>query len=337
MREIEIKKEETKQRLDKYLIRYLKNAGSGFIYRMLRKKNITLNGKKSKGNERLKEGDIIHMYLADETILKFQQEGGTEYFPVSDDLKIIFENDQILAADKPAGMFSQKAAPTDVSANEYILGYLMKSGHMTTDDFSSFRPGICNRLDRNTSGLLLAAKTLPAARFLSEMIKSHSLKKYYLTIVHGFMEASDCVTAYIQKDPHTNKVKVESFWFEGSQKIETAYEPLDFHNNLTFLRVRLITGKTHQIRSHLAFLGHPVIGDTKYGCKKGNEYYQRTYGLRHQLLQAHQICFPEQGQVPADLSGICIEAPLPSLFTRILTDNGMADTLPDKCSGERTS
>ena len=318
MRELNITKLEEQQRLDKYLLRYLKNTGTGFIYRMFRKKNITLNGKKPKGNELLKEGDVIRLYLAEDTILKFQNDGVQEEFPVSRELKILYEDDQILAVNKPAGMLSQKAQSQDVSVNEYNLGYLIQSGQMTSEDFLRYRPGICNRLDRNTSGLILAAKTLPAARQLSELIQSHDLKKFYLTIVAGDLKESGHVKAYLQKDESENKVRVESHPFEGGDMIETAYEPLSSSRRETLLKVQLITGRTHQIRSHLAYLGHPVIGDGKYGRKDINEYYRKTYGLKHQLLHAHQIYFPELDGSLHALSGTCIEAPLPEMFSEII-------------------
>lgn len=323
MREIKITKQEGQQRLDKYLLRYLKNTGTGFIYRMMRKKNITLNGKKPKGNELLNEGDVIRLFLSEETILKFQKGGTKEEFPVSDNLKILYEDEQILAMDKPAGMLSQKAGNQDVSINEYLLGYLIDSGQMTEADFLRYRPGICNRLDRNTSGLILGAKTLPAARELTELIKCHNLKKYYLTVVSGELKHSGHVKAYLQKDEDKNKVWVEPQYFEGGEMIETAYEPMASNGRATFLRVQLITGKTHQIRSHLAYLGHPVIGDTKYGSKETNEFYRRTFGLQHQLLHAYQIYFSELKGTLAELSGTCIEAPLPELFTSIITGIGL--------------
>lgn len=324
MRELNITKLEEQQRLDKYLLRYLKNTGTGFIYRMIRKKNIILNGKKPKGNELLKEGDIIRLYLAEETIQKFQNDGVQEEFPVSKELKILYEDDQVLAVNKPAGTLSQKAQIQDVSVNEYILGYLIQSGQMTSEDFLHYRPGICNRLDRNTSGLILGAKTLPAARRLSELIQSHDLKKFYLTIVEGELKESGHLKAYLQKDESENKVRVEIEPFEGGELIETAYDPICSTGRETLLKVQLITGRTHQIRSHLAYLGHPVIGDVKYGRKDINEYYKKTYGLKHQLLHAHQIYFPELDGTLHALSGICIEAPLPELFSEIIAGTSLS-------------
>lgn len=324
MRELNITKSEEQQRLDKYLLRYLKNTGTGFIYRMIRKKNITLNGKKPRGNELLKEGDVIRMYLAEDTILRFQDDGMEEQFPVLDSRHILYEDAHILAVNKPAGMLSQKADVKEASINEYLLGYLIQSGQMTREDFLKYRPGICNRLDRNTSGLILGAKTLQAARVLSDLIRGHELEKYYLTIVHGELRESGHVTAYLKKEETGNKVRVEPFPFEGGELIETAYQPIGYNGSVTLLKVRLITGRTHQIRSHLAWLSHPVIGDTKYGRKDINDYYRKTYGLKHQLLHAYQIRFPELTGELGSLSGIWIEAPLPELFSFILNDIGLS-------------
>lgn len=321
MRELTITDREARQRLDKYLLRYLKNTGTGFIYRMMRKKNITLNGKKTKGNELLQEGDVIRLFFSEETISKLQGESTQEKYPVSEDFRVIYEDNEILAINKPCGMLSQKAKKEDISANEYLLGYLISSGQMSALDFLRYRPGICNRLDRNTSGLILAAKTLPAAQQLSVLIQSHNLEKYYLTIVNGVLKTPKEVKAYLQKDEKCNKVRVEQNPFKGGERIETAYEPLASNGKETLLKVQLITGRTHQIRSHLAYLGYPVIGDTKYGKKEVNDYYRKTYGLKHQLLHAWCIRFPELKGTLSGLSGTQFEAPLPELFTRILADS----------------
>lgn len=320
MRELTITQKEARQRLDKYLLRYLKNTGTGFIYRMMRKKNITLNGKKPKGNELLQEGDVIRIFLAEETILKFQAGAVEEDYPVSGQFQVVYEDKEILIANKPPGMLSQRAKSEDVSANEYLLGYLISNGQMTGQDFLKYRPGVCNRLDRNTSGLILAAKTLPAAQELGFLLCSHELKKYYLTIVSGVLKEPEEIRAYLWKDEKTNKVKVAHQPFEGGEVIETAYQPLADNGHDTLLRVQLITGRTHQIRSHLAAIGHPIVGDTKYGKPSVNDRYRRHYGLKHQLLHAYEIYFPELEGTLLKVSGRKIQAPLPELFSKIIAD-----------------
>ena len=175
MREIEIKQNDAGQRFDKYLKKLLCNASGSFIYKMLRKKNIVLNGKKADGSEKLKSGDSVKLFLSDETYLKFTVNSEVvqkEYealrnLPVKD-LQVVFEDDDILVINKPSGLLSQKANPNDISANEWILAYLIQTGKLSFEDFMTFRPSICNRLDRNTSGLLIAGKS---HKGLQEMAK----------------------------------------------------------------------------------------------------------------------------------------------------------------------
>ena len=157
MKELTIGKNEKGQRLDKFLQKYLKEASKGFLYKMLRKKNITLNGKKAQGNEMLEEGDLVKLFLSDETVAKFQGKREAVRYPVTD-LDIIYEDEDVVLINKKAGMLSQKAAPQDVSLVEYFLGYLQEKGEW--DPNQSFTPGICNRLDRNTSGMVVAGKSL---------------------------------------------------------------------------------------------------------------------------------------------------------------------------------
>lgn len=320
MREIIISEQEANQRFDKFLSRYLKLAGNGFLHKMLRKKNIVLNSKKSDGKEILKEGDCVRLYLSDETIQKFQGAPDTkESYPVSKKLSILYEDEEVLILNKPAGMLSQQSKADDISANEYMLGYLLSTGKITTDHFLRYRPGICNRLDRNTSGILLAAKTLPAAQKLSLVIKSHDLQKYYLTVVGGVLKKGAYLKGYLQKDEKCNKVVISSEQREGSDYIETAYEPIRNNGSSTLLKVHLITGRTHQIRSHLSSIGHPVVGDTKYGTSDINQYFKKHYHLNNQLLHAWQITFPDNKPTWNQLSAKTIEAPLPGQFQKILS------------------
>lgn len=321
MREIKITSQEASQRFDKFLNRYLKLAGNGFLHKMLRKKNITLNDKKAEGKEILVTGDTVKLFLAEETIKKFQGAAeDADHYPVSKKLKVLYEDKAVLILNKPCGMLSQQAKPEDLSANEYMLGYLLSTGQLTTEDFGRYRPGICNRLDRNTSGLLLAAKTLPAAQQLSELLKSRNLAKYYLTVVAGVLSESSHLKGYLQKDEKCNKVSISMEYREDADLIETSYEPLSNNGRFTLLKVHLITGRTHQIRSHLAYTGHPVVGDAKYGFQKINQYFKTKYQLTNQLLHAWQITFPADAACPGHLAGKTTEAPLPEQFQTILTE-----------------
>ena len=188
MREIIISANEAAQRMDKLLFKYLNEAPKSFVYKMLRKKNIVLNGKKADGSEKLCPGDSIRLYLAEETLEKFSK---VRIQRVSSKLNIIYEDNNIILINKPVGMLSQKAKPEDVSAVEHLISYLLEKGELTEETLRSFRPSVCNRLDRNTSGLLAAGKSLAGLQTLSELFRDRSLKKYYRCIVSGQVR-EDC-------------------------------------------------------------------------------------------------------------------------------------------------
>lgn len=327
MKEIIISENEAGQRLDKLLGKYLNEAPKSFFYKMLRKKNIVLNDKKASGNEKLKLGDHVKLYLADDTIQKFSS-GYTAKSSLpalakeKKKLDIIYENHHILLINKPAGMLSQKAAKTDVSAVEYVIQYLLDSGQMTEEGLSTFRPGVCNRLDRNTSGILAAGKTLVGLQEMSRIFKDRSLHKYYRCLVKGSIKEGQYICGYLVKDEKTNRVTVNKQPITDSVPIETSYRPVSGNGRATLLEVHLITGRTHQIRAHLASIGHPIIGDYKYGDRKANQYYKEKYGLDSQLLHAYRLEFPQMTGELMDISGMCVTAPLPALFTKILEKEG---------------
>lgn len=322
MKEIVIRENEAGQRLDKLLGKYLSQAPKSFLYKMLRKKNITLNGKKAEGKENTCVGDVVRIFLSDETYAKFSS--GThqgfqkEKIPSLDPDQIIYEDHHILILNKPAGILSQKANPEDVSVNEQILSYLLKKGELTEEELKTFRPSVCNRLDRNTSGLLIAGKTLPGLQTMSELLRDRSLHKYYQCLVAGSLHEMQRVEGFLYKDPSMNKVSILEKEVPGSKPIVTEYTPLLTGKRLTCLEVLLITGRSHQIRAHLSSIGHPVIGDVKYGKDSINRYYQKEYHLHHQLLHASRMEFPKISGPLSYLSGRSFEAPLPALMTKIM-------------------
>ena len=289
MKELIIHKNEDGQRFDKFLMKYFKEAPSGFIYKMLRKKNITLNNKKSDGKDILVVGDCVKLFLADETISKFRGQQSYTSYPTTD-LDIVYEDDNIIVINKPSGMLSQKAESNDVSINEYIIGYLLKTNQLTNEDLNTFKPSNCNRLDRNTSGLIVAGKTLKGIQIMSKCFKERTVEKYYLTVVNGMVDKSSHIKGYLFKDEKTNTVKVSTD-DNGGSYIETRFEPIVSKDEYSLLKVELITGKTHQIRAHLASIKHSIIGDYKYGNKEINDYYKDNYGINNQLLHAYKLIF----------------------------------------------
>ena len=337
---MEIGENEAGQRMDKYLKKLLPYAESSFIYKMLRKKNIVRNGKKAEGSVHLAAGDIVTLYLSDETFEKFSSdktfqissENQRKSFP---NLQVLYEDADILIVNKPAGILSQKAVSSDVSANEWIIQYLLDTGAVTQQTLKTFHPSVCNRLDRNTSGILIAGKTLHGLQKMSAQLKERSLKKYYRCIAAGIITKEQHLKGFLYKDTSKNKVEIYQIedlseknliekdsnkrdfckkdlnknWrnlHKDSQYIETEYRPLGYGKDYTMLEVHLITGRSHQIRAHLASIGHPIAGDPKYGDREFNQKYCSKTGLNYQLLHAYRVIL-ENGQE--------VVAPLPEQFS----------------------
>ncbi len=421
MQEFVVARAEAGGRFDKYLKRLLPLASSGFLYRMLRKKNITLNDKKAEGKEILAEKDVVKLFFSEETFLKFTgrsesvsisgrnrtDEGNKDFVkkPPKDcrkayqqlgEIPVIYEDEDILILNKPVGALSQKAKKEDVSLNEWMIGYLLEKKEISEEGLSRFCPSVCNRLDRNTSGLLLCGKTLRGSRFLSEVLRDRSLHKYYLTYAEGKIEYPITLRGYLKKEAEKNRSKVISeevyrkrvltaesernqkkvlvaepernqekvltekpernqkkvltaepgesqkrvltAGAEGYRKkasaptggekehpkeyqkeyhrIETVIKPLFYSEGMdcTKLEILLVTGKSHQIRAHLSEIGHPVLGDIKYGWKPKRK---EEMGLKHQLLHAYRVEFPKREGEFAYLSGKAVTAPLPELFEKL--------------------
>lgn len=314
MREIVIREKEAGQRLSKFLEKYMNGAPKSFFYKMLRKKNITLNGKRADGSEKLSQGDQVQVFLAEETIEKFQKKEDGDY-PVTE-LDVLYEDRDLIFLNKPAGMLSQKANAGDVSLVEYLTGYLLAKGELTRDGLTTFRPGICNRLDRNTSGIVIGGKSVKGLAAMSALLKERGLDKYYFCIVKGRLTQPQRLDGYLKKDEAANQATVLSRPEPGADPIRTAYEPLRSNGRCTLVQVELITGKSHQIRAHLASLGHPVLGDGKYGDPAANRWLRDTYRIRRQMLHACRVVLPKD--LSCEAAGRSITAPMPADMVRVI-------------------
>lgn len=325
---------EAGQRFDKYLKKLLRDAPDSFIYKMLRKKNIVLNGKKADGKEKLCPDDEVKLFLADETFEKFSGKTGrnitdtTQYVHAHQelgDIHILYEDDNILIVDKPSGILSQKSKPDEHSVNEWLTGYMLSRNELTADSLATFRPSVCNRLDRNTSGMVVCGKTLAGSQYLGQIIKDKSLEKYYYCLVSGKLVIKERVSGYLYKDTSQNRVTIyhreadiPDSLKEDSVYIDTAFRSVRTINNMTLLEVQLFTGKTHQIRAQLSALGHPIIGDVKYGDDKINRMYARK-GVHCQLLHAYKLVFPETTDPQFfRTSGKVVECQPPAIFEKLM-------------------
>ena len=315
MKEIRITKNEENQRLDKFLLKYMNKASKGFLYKMLRKKRIKYNGGRAEGSELLKAGDTLQLYLAEETISSFMEEKTVA--EAKRHFAIVYEDDDILVVSKPAGLLThpEKSSDKDTLIDQ-ILYYLYQKGQYLPEADSSFTPALCNRLDRNTSGIVIAGKTLKGVQAVNETIRSHKLDKYYLTLVAGEIREAGEITAYLTKDEEKNQVRISKR--EGSgKKTMTKYRPLACAKGYTLLEIHLITGKTHQIRAHMQSIGHPVVGDRKYGSEHSNQKFREEYALSNQFLHAIRGEWKEKEGPLGYLYGKEMTAPLPKTLQEI--------------------
>ncbi|MBR1861679.1 MAG: RluA family pseudouridine synthase [Lachnospiraceae bacterium] len=348
MQSFTIGKNQAGQRFDKFLVKYLPGAPKSLLYKQLRKKNITLNKRKAEGSEILKIGDVVESFFSDETFEKFcnvsfDKEKTSEKDKYSDtdnpslsrlnkennktdnkkdsgkkNPSVVYEDMNIIIINKPVDMLSQKSKEEDYSVNDWLIEYCLNTGKITEKELKTFKPSICNRLDRNTSGLLICGCSLKGLQVMSEFIREGRIEKYYLTICHGVIDKAFSAKALLKKNQSANKSGIENievYDYRGIPENEndikskpankhkkdnnsspkgeiiiTDFKPVKVFENATLLEVNLHTGKSHQIRAQLSALGHPILGDRKYGCDFEDK---KKYGLDNQLLQAYKLVFPD--------------------------------------------
>lgn len=287
------------QRVDKFLTKACPAMPKSALYKGIRTKNIKLNRKRCEIGTKLNTGDILEVYLPDD-MLKAPDENTFRNIPP--EIEIVYEDDNIIIINKPQGMVvhEDNDNTADTLANR-LKSYLYHKGVYDPDNENSFAPALCNRIDRNTAGLVIAAKTAAALREMNLCIKERRVQKYYLCAAVGQMpKKSDVLTAYHLKEADNSTVRISDKPKEGYKEIKTGYRVIEDRGEYSVLEVRLYTGRTHQIRAHMAHIGHPLIGDGKYGSNKVN----KQYNCGRQVLCAYKLIFEfDESSVLAYLNG----------------------------------
>ncbi|MCR5178909.1 MAG: RluA family pseudouridine synthase [Lachnospiraceae bacterium] len=315
MREIGIEDSGEGKRLDSFLTHYLSGAPESLLYKQLRKKNITLNGKSAKGNERLAKGDRIQCFFSDETFERFMDPRLAAKEPAHCSremvtLNIAYEDEAVMIVDKPAGLLTQAAKKNDDCLNARVVSLLISRGELTAGDTVLFAPSACHRLDRNTSGLVVCAKTRAGADAVSALFRGRTLEKYYMAPVHGRIVDETVVDAPLSKDADTNTVIVD----RNGDPAVTVVTPIRYlpDADVTLVRLKPVTGRSHQLRVHMAHISHPIVGDRKYGGR-----IVSSDEAKHQLLCCYELVFPETEGDLAGLSGkrITVRPPFESRYS----------------------
>ncbi|MDY3846349.1 MAG: RluA family pseudouridine synthase [Eubacteriales bacterium] len=290
MRSFTIGKNDCGQRLDKFISKAMPKIPSSLVYKSIRTKKIKVNRKRATPSQILLEGDSLQLFLPEEFFDVADNVSGTKTLEaVRADIDVIYEDRNIILVNKPADVpVHEDDSNNNNNLIVYIQSYLYKKGEYSPLDENSFSPALCNRIDRNTSGIVIAAKNAEALREMNALIKERSISKFYLAAVHGIMEKkSDTLTAYLVKNEKTNTVKVFDDARPGTKKIVTKYRTLAEKNGLSLIEAELVTGRTHQIRAHMAHIGHPLLGDGKYGINRKD----RDMGYKHQALCSYRLVF----------------------------------------------
>lgn len=287
------------QRLDKFLSKTVRDLPTPLMYKYIRTKRIKVNGKKAKQDMKLCGGDIIEMYIPEEFTSKKETAAADKYDNVREIPRVVYEDENIIICDKRPGLLSHTGDSTENNSSQLserdtlifqIQAYLYKKGEYSPDSEASFAPALCNRIDRNTGGLVIAAKNAMALREINRLIREDGVKKQYLCAVHGSPSpAKATLKGHLFKNSKTKTVTVYSEARRGSKEIITHYKTLS-HNkehNLSLLEVTLGTGRTHQIRAHMASIGHPLLGEGKYGENKND----KKLGFKHQALYSYKVTF----------------------------------------------
>lgn len=279
MKKITVTKNDAGQRLDKLLQKSFESLPQSMMYKQIRKKNIKVNKKRCTPEQLVAEGDIIELYLNDDMLQEKKKH--YDFLKAPTQLSILYEDENLLLLDKKQGQLCHPDGKEYVNTLiASVKRYLYEKGEWRPEAENSFTPSLANRIDRNTGGIVIAAKNHEALKMLGAKIKSREIDKYYLTVVEGrFEKESDTLTGYLTKEERRNLVHVTDTPSDGAKRIATAYRVLDYRNGCSLLEIKLLTGRTHQIRAQLAAIGHPLVGDGKYGSRHGR-FRQELYSYK---------------------------------------------------------
>ena len=293
MRILTVQKNDAGQRLDKFLSKAVKGLPTSMMYKLIRTKKIKVNRKRTEAKYMLLEGDEVQLFIREE-FFDSPEKDESALGRMKPKLNILYEDENIMLLNKrPGVLVHEDTAATENTLIMHIQAYLYQNGSYDPEEEQSFAPALCNRIDRNTGGIVIAAKNAEALRVMNEKIRNNEISKFYLCLVHGTPKPAEATLhGYLRKNSADNRVEVRENYFSGAKEIITKYRVLERRGDESLLEVELVTGRTHQIRAHMAFIGHPLLGDGKYGINR--EEKQRGY--KYQALYAYRLCFDRTGE-----------------------------------------